>query len=144
MARSILGHMRHSLIALVCTAALIAPATAVASSEAVVHNPFTGSSYARPHTFTLAQDGSVGVVRLHWSGWGSQTAVGRGDSYYRLWPKFKFKTVKGAKITLSHLVKCNGVRYYSHAVVRVKSEYNEQAARYHTQRLSGLLPAGCR
>jgi hypothetical protein len=134
---------RFLLLALAATM-LIVPSAAAAKPAAAVWSEFQGETVARPSSFPLAQDGSVGLTRLHWTGWGTSVATGAGYSNYRLWPKFKFASSAGGEMKLTDPVTCNGIRYYERAFVIVKSlAYGSTVPAVHTQSLK-LVPTGCK
>lgn len=135
-------HRRLLGIAVVGLAALLLAAGASAAYKTVVRNPFTGQTQTRPASFTLAQDGSVGLSKLKWVGWGSGTATGIGVDSYRLWPAFKYAKTSGT-IQLSRRTICHGKIYYARAVATVTSlKYGGSTPHTRAEGFN-LLPPGC-
>lgn len=100
---------------------LIGAAPADATPITVVMSPFQAYQVQQhPPTFALAQDGSIGLQHLRWTGWGTPRAVGTGTGLYRLWPAYKFKRAHG-EVTLTNprTIRCT----YQQAGVAHHSEF---------------------
>ena len=127
------------LCAVVCVGSASAADTA---DTTVVWNPFTHQTQARPESFPLAQDGSVGLTKLKWVRWGTSTASGIGVNSYRLGPGSKFAHTS-ATIQLTRRTFCHGRFYYAHAVATVTSLKAGATTPHTSAETFSLLPSDC-
>jgi hypothetical protein len=75
----------------------------------------SGYGTVRPTRVFNGGDPTGLVIHIHWSGWGSGEAIGRGDAEY-VWPGTSVasnRLTSGARIVAFHLGTCRGHRAYN-------------------------------
>lgn len=81
----------------------------------IISDPFSKAS-AKPSGFIFSVNGDLAAEELNWSGWGQESAVGRGRFFVRDYENGGSDITNGVMV-VSKLKACGGDLYYTQSTV---------------------------